>query len=109
MNLIFQQHLVVTLQKGLNDDEIGEIIEFALKQPCVRGVTFQPTQIAGRLENFNAATDRITLTDVRQKILEQTNIFQPNDLIPVPCNPDALVMGYALKLGRTGFSDDALY
>ncbi|MDQ3846782.1 MAG: radical SAM protein, partial [Bacteroidota bacterium] len=90
--------LVVTLQKGVNDDEIGKTIEFALQQPCVRGVTFQPTQIAGRVEHFNPATDRITMTDVRQKILEQTNIFQPNDLIPVPCNPDALVMGYALKL-----------
>jgi 7,8-dihydro-6-hydroxymethylpterin dimethyltransferase len=71
--------LVVTLQKGLNDDEIGKIIEFALQQKCVRGVTFQPTQIAGR------------------------NLFQPNDLVPVPCNPDALVMGYALKLGDKTF------
>ena len=95
--------LVVTLQKGLNDDEIGKIIEFALKQPCVRGVTLQPTQIAGRLENFDPATDRITLTDVRQKILEQTNIFQPNDIIPVPCNPDALAMGYVLKLAGQVF------
>jgi 7,8-dihydro-6-hydroxymethylpterin dimethyltransferase len=90
--------LVVTLQKGLNDDEIGKIIDFALQQKCVRGVTFQPTQIAGRVENFDPATDRITITDVRQKIIDQTNLFQPNDLIPVPCNPDALVMGYALKL-----------
>lgn len=95
--------LVVTLQKGLNDDEIGEIIEFALKQPCIRGVTFQPTQVAGRIENFNPETDRITMTDVRTKILEQTNIFQPNDLIPVPCNPDALIMGYALKLAGNVF------
>jgi len=90
--------LVVTLQNGMNDDEIGNIIEFALKQQCVRGVTFQPTQIAGRTENFNPATDRITMTDVRQKIIDQTKIFTKNDLIPVPCNPDALVMGYALKL-----------
>lgn len=90
--------LVVTLQLGLNDDEMGEIIEFALNQKCVRGVTFQPTQIAGRLENFNHETDRITLTEVRRKILEQTDIFTPDDLIPVPCNPDALVMGYVLKL-----------
>jgi 7,8-dihydro-6-hydroxymethylpterin dimethyltransferase len=95
--------LVVTLQKGLNDDEIGKIIEFALQQKCVRGVTFQPTQIAGRTENFNPATDRITITDVRQKIIDQTNLFQPNDLVPVPCNPDALVMGYALKLGDKTF------
>ena len=90
--------LVVTLQKGLNDDEIGEIIDYALKQKCVRGVTFQPTQIAGRLDNFNDETDRITLTEVRRKILEQTEIFATDDLIPVPCNPDALVMGYVLKL-----------
>ena len=90
--------LVVTLQHGLNTDEIGEIIEFALKQKCVRGVTFQPTQIAGRLENFDPATDRFTLTDVRTAILDQSDIFTPEDLIPVPCNPDALVMGYALKM-----------
>ena len=95
--------LVVTLQQGVNDDEIGKIIEFALQQKCVRGVTFQPTQVTGRTENFNPATDRITLTDVRQKILDQTNIFKPNDLIPVPCNPDALVMGYALKLAGQTF------
>lgn len=90
--------LVVTLQKGLNDDEIGKIISFALQQRCVRGVTFQPTQIAGRIENFNPETDRITLTEVRRKILEQTDYFQPDDIIPVPCNPDALAMGYVLKL-----------
>lgn len=89
--------LVVTLEKGLNDDEIGAIIDFALTQPCVRGVTFQPTQVSGRLENFDPAVNRLTNTEVRQKILDQTTIFQPNDLIPVPCNPDALVMAYALK------------
>ncbi len=91
--------LVMTIQKNVNDDEIGEIIDFALKQRCVRGVTLQPTQIAGRLDNFNSQEDRITLTEVRRKILEQTHIFNSDDLIPVPCNPDALVMGYALKLG----------
>ncbi|MBL7839655.1 MAG: radical SAM protein [Cyclobacteriaceae bacterium] len=91
--------LVVTIQKNLNDDTLGEAIEFALKQRCVRGVTFQPTQQAGRLDNFNTETDRITLTEVRRKILEQTPLFNSDDLIPVPCNPDSLVMGYALKLG----------
>lgn len=95
--------LVVTLQKNLNDDEIGSVIDFALKQPCVRGVTFQPTQVAGRIDHFDAAKDRVTLTEVRRKILEQTSIFNSDDLIPVPCNPDALVMGYALKLGDQVF------
>lgn len=95
--------LVVTLQKGLNTDEIGDIIRYALKQQCVRGVTFQPTQEAGRLDNYNSQTDRYTLTEVRSAILEQTDIFNERDLLPVPCNPDALVMGYALKLGEEVF------
>ncbi len=90
--------LVVTLQKGLNEDEMGAIIDYALKQRCVRGVTFQPVQVAGRTDDFDPATDRITLTEVRQRILEQSPIWQPNDIIPVPCNPDALAMAYALKI-----------
>lgn len=91
--------LVVTLKKGLNDGEIGKIIDFALKQPCVRGVTFQPIQAAGRLEQYDPATDRLTLTEVRRRILEQSAVFKPEDLIPVPCHPDSLAMAYALKLG----------
>ncbi len=90
--------LVVTLKKGLNDQEIGKIIDFALTQPCVRGVTLQPIQDAGRLENFDPAKDRLTLTEVRRKILEQSRVFRPEDVIPVPCHPDALAMAYALKL-----------
>lgn len=90
--------LVITLKKGLNDDEIGAIIDFALKQPCVRGVTFQPVQEAGRLEGYDPARDRLTLTEVRRGILEQTSVFKPEDVIPVPCHPDALAMAYALKL-----------
>ena len=93
--------LVVTLKKGLNDGEIGRIIDFALKQPAVRGVTFQPIQAAGRLEQFDPATDRLTLTEVRRKILEQTSVFRPEDLLPVPCHPDSLAMAYALKVGGT--------
>lgn len=90
--------LVVTLQKGLNDDEIGDIIDFALRQKCVRGITFQPIQSAGRLEDFNPETDRLTLSEVRQQILAQHSLFQPNDIVPVPCHPDCLAMAYALKL-----------
>ncbi|MFK7031094.1 radical SAM protein [Flavobacterium oreochromis] len=95
--------LVITLQKGENDDEIGKILEYALEQKCVRGVTFQPTQVAGRNENYNDNQGRITLTEVRRKIYEQYPIFTPQDLIPVPCNPDALCMAYALKMNGEVF------
>jgi uncharacterized radical SAM superfamily Fe-S cluster-containing enzyme len=90
--------LVSTIKKGLNDHEIGAIIEFALQQKCVRGVSFQPIQAAGRLENFDPKRDRYTLTEVRRAILEQSPHFQPKDLLPVPCHPDCLAMAYALKV-----------
>lgn len=91
--------LVVTLKKGINDGEVGEIIRHALEQPCVRGVTFQPIQHAGRTEGFDPQHDRLTLTEVRRLIVEQSGIFSGEDVIPVPCNPDALAMAYALKVG----------
>ena len=80
-------NLVVTLKKGLNDHEIGRTIEYALKQPCVRGVTFQPIQDAGRLEGFNPATDRLTLTEVRRKILEQTRFSGRKISFQSPATP----------------------
>lgn len=94
--------LVATVRRNVNDDQLGEIINFALTQKCVRGVTFQPVQAAGRLANyeqgFSCRRDRITLTEVRRKILQQTDLFEPQDIIPVPCFSDSLAMGYALRL-----------
>ncbi|NHM31197.1 radical SAM protein [Neobacillus terrae] len=90
--------LVVTLKKGLNDSEVGRIIQYGLQQKCVRGVTFQPIQSAGRLEEFNPETDRLTLSEVRQMIIDQSSgVFGEKDMVPVPCHPDSLAMGYAFK------------
>lgn len=91
--------LVVTLKKGLNDGECGALIDFALEQPAVRGVTFQPVQDAGRVEGFDAATDRLTLTEVRRAIYEQSSVFTADDLVPVPCHPECIAMAYAVKRG----------
>ena len=91
--------LVVTVERGVNDGELGAIVDFALQQPAVRGVTFQPVQQAGRVQGFESKQHRLTLTEVRRRILEQTSVFRPEDLIPVPCHPDALAMAYALKIG----------
>ncbi len=89
--------LVVTVRRGLNDDQLGRIIDFALAQRCVRGVTFQPVQDAGRNAGFDPAEHRLTLSEVRRRILEQSAVFRPEDIIPVPCHPDCLAMAYALK------------
>lgn len=89
--------LVVTLAKGVNDQEIGAILDYAIAQPCVRGVTFQPVQAAGRLGNFDAGVNRLTLSEVRREILRQHSLFKAQDLVPVPCHADALAMAYAIR------------
>ncbi len=93
--------LVSVVQKGINDDEIGEIIDFATQQKSVRGVVFQPVQQEGRTENYNPQKHRLTLSEVRQNIIEESDIFGASDIIPVPCHPDNLAMGFAFKgLGK---------
>lgn len=91
--------LVVTLKKGVNDDEVGDIIGYALAQPCVRGVTLQPIQDAGRVDGYDARLNRLTVSEIRRRIAEQSGVFTAADILPVPCNPDTLAMGYALKIG----------
>ena len=90
--------LVVTLRKGLNDHEVGAIIRHALAQPCVRGVTFQPVQEAGRTDGYDRRAERLNVSEVRRLIAEQSDLFIAEDVVPVPCNPDTLAMAYALKL-----------
>ena len=91
--------LVMTVKRGVNDHEIGEVIRYAAQQPCVRGVTIQPVQDAGRCEAYDAARNRLTVSEIRRRIVEQSGLFTPEDVVPVPCNPDTLAMAYALKMG----------
>jgi uncharacterized radical SAM superfamily Fe-S cluster-containing enzyme len=89
--------LVMTVKRGVNDDEVGDVIRFAASQPCVRGVTLQPVQDAGRVDGYDPRLHRLTVSGLRRRIVEQTQLFTPQDVVPVPCNPDSLAMAYALK------------
>lgn len=65
--------LVPTLIPGLNTQNIGEIIRFALENhPAVRGVHFQPVSYFGRIPQEPKDQDRFTLPEVIQAIEEQT-------------------------------------
>ncbi|MBB5716540.1 hypothetical protein FHS94_003406 [Sphingomonas aerophila] len=91
--------LVVTVKKGVNDEQIPDIVRHALEWRCVRGVTFQPVQDAGRNDDFDAKRHRITLTEIRRRIAE-SGVFALEDMIPLPCNPDQICIGYGLRNGR---------
>ena len=91
--------LVCVVKKGINDAEMGAIVRHALQWNCVRGVTFQPVQDVGRNENFDPRRDRITLADIRRRIVEDSGVFGERDMIPLPCNPSAITIGYGVRNG----------
>ena len=89
--------LVCVIRKGVNDAEIGELIQFAQQWKCVRGITFQPVQDAGRNEDGKPA-NRITLSEIRTRIIEADNPFGDADMIPLPCHPENISIGYGLRM-----------
>ncbi|HEV2187679.1 MAG TPA: radical SAM protein [Stellaceae bacterium] len=89
--------LVCVVRKGVNDGEIGDVLRYAQSRPCVRGVTFQPVQDAGRNDGFDPARDRIVLSEIRRAIIDQWGVFGEDDMIPLPCNPDAISIGYGMR------------
>ena len=92
--------LVAVVKRGVNDGEIGAIVNHALEWSCVRGVTFQPVQDAGRNEGFDAKANRMLLTQIRREVAK-AGVFAAEDMIPLPCNPDQICIGYGLRDGRT--------
>lgn len=66
--------LVPTLVKGINDEQVGQIIQFALDNiDIIRGVNFQPVSFAGRTPTDKVEEQRITIDDFMEIAEEQTN------------------------------------
>jgi len=91
--------LVAVVKRGVNDQEIADIVRHALTWKCVRGVTFQPVQDAGRNEGFDGNSNRMLLTQIRREV-GKSGVFTTEDMIPLPCNPDQISIGYALRQGE---------
>jgi hypothetical protein len=77
--------LIPAVVRGVNEHEVGRIIEFALSHPAVFGVNFQPAFHAGRFMPHDPLL-RLTNPDVIRLIADQTNgTFREDDFIPIPC------------------------
>ena len=73
--------LVPTIVKGVNDDQIGAIIRFAIENSdIIRGVNFQPISFCGR--TLPDPHQRITVSDVIHKIEEQTGFLDKGEFFP---------------------------
>jgi len=66
--------LVPTLKPGVNDQDIGKIIHFALEHtPTVRGVHFQPVSYFGRYPGTSGDKNRLTIPEIIQRLCAQTD------------------------------------
>ncbi|SHI21377.1 hypothetical protein SAMN02745823_03463 [Sporobacter termitidis DSM 10068] len=80
--------LVPTVVPGVNDHNIGDIVNFALRgSPAVRGVHFQPVSYFGRYPKAPENKDRITLPEVLCAVERQTGgTIKVSDFAPSCCD-----------------------
>lgn len=93
--------LVPTVVRGVNDDQLGGIIEYAVEnRDVVRCVNFQPVSITGRIDHDARNEMRITIPDCIHMIEEQTGGKIPaTEWYPVP---SMMPVGRALGLMKGG-------
>ncbi|MBQ1124200.1 MULTISPECIES: radical SAM protein [Streptomyces] len=95
--------LVAAVERGLNEHELGPIIEFGVDHPAVRSVAIQPVTHSGRHLAFDPL-NRLTNPDVIRLIDEQLpGWFRKGDFFPVPCCfPTCRSITYLLVDGEPG-------
>jgi uncharacterized radical SAM superfamily Fe-S cluster-containing enzyme len=93
--------LVTTIARGVNENEIGDIIQLGLETPRCAGLAMQPMFGSGRSAGFDPK-DRATPTGVLRVLGEQTNgLLEWSDFIPLPCSHrDCCDITYLLKIAN---------
>jgi len=79
--------LVPTLLKGVNDDQIGDILRFASDNiDIIRGVNFQPVSFSGRTPSDEVESQRVTVPDFAEMVEKQTDSqITVDDFYPASC------------------------
>lgn len=89
--------LTMTAALGVNDDEIGAVLKYALATPFVGGVSIQPQFGSGRSTPINPH-DRLTHTGALARFGPQTDgLITWRDMIALPCShPHCCSVGYMI-------------
>src|SRR5207244_13219874 len=76
----------MTAALGVNDDELGAVLEYGLDTPFVGGISIQPQFSSGRSAAIDPR-DRLTHTGVLMRLGPQTNgRVTWRDLTALPCS-----------------------
>ncbi|MBS1714817.1 MAG: radical SAM protein [Armatimonadetes bacterium] len=90
--------LVMTVKRGVNEDEVGEVARLAMSTPSCVGLAFQPVFGSGRSDEIDPM-DRATPTGVLKRLERQTEgAVKAVDFVPLPCSHrDCCDIAYYLK------------
>lgn len=90
--------LVMTVAKGINDDEVGDVLKVGLDMPRCAGLAIQPMFGSGRTPVYDPL-DRATPTGVLKRLSKQTGgLVEASDFIPLPCShKDCCDITYLLR------------
>ena len=74
--------IVPAIERGVNEHEIGKIVDFAIRHPAISGINFQPAFHTGR-HTAHDPMQRMTIPDILRLIEAQTDEkFKISDFIP---------------------------
>src|SRR5437867_2689692 len=88
---------VPTMVNSFNDDQAGEILNYAIKnRDVVKGVNFQPVSLTGRIPEEDRRKLRYTLSDLAYDLEEQTG-YLTRDFEPEAA-PEGMGLAKMLKI-----------
>ena len=71
---------VPTIVRGVNDNEVGEILKFAIRNiDVISGISYQPVAFTGRVPYEERLQQRYTLPDLAKDIEKQTGLVRARD------------------------------
>jgi len=77
---------VPTIVKGINDDQVGNILRLAIEKDYVSGISYQPVAFTGRISHEERMRQRYTMPDLAHDIEEQTGLAKAKeDWYPLAC------------------------
>jgi 7,8-dihydro-6-hydroxymethylpterin dimethyltransferase len=91
--------LVAALQAGVNEAELGAILNLARERPWVSGLSLQPATYSGRYYLPEELENRITTPDCIRLLCEQSEgLYTEEDFFPLPCaHPNCHVLSLAFR------------
>jgi uncharacterized radical SAM superfamily Fe-S cluster-containing enzyme len=79
--------LTMTIAKGVNDREVGWVVDRGMLHKSVKVVALQPVTYSGRYDIDQGPMNRATLSDIAKAVVNQAKLrTAEEDFVPIPCS-----------------------